>query len=74
MPPILESIHHIQSRGWKRLCFDVVQILHFLVAMCLLWAGIVEFIRDPPIFDAYGDATSTQNELPTGLFEVRIDL
>ena len=70
MPPILESVHVIRSRGWKCLLRDVLQIIHFFVAMGLLWAGIVEFIRNPPFFDAYGDATSAQNELPTGLFEV----
>lgn len=36
--------------------------------MGFLWAGIVEFIKNPPYFDAYGDA-STQNNLPEGLFE-----
>jgi len=38
--------------------------------MGFLWAGIVEFIRNPPYFDAYGDA-SALHDLPEGLFEVR---
>ena len=70
MPPILAT----GSRGrktWKEYFYDALQVAHFLIAMGFLWAGIVEFIRNPPYFDAYGDATSL-NDLPEGLFEVRV--
>eukprot|EP00112_Aurelia_sp_Birch-Aquarium-sp1_P003015 Seg1338.4 transcript_id=Seg1338.4/GoldUCD/mRNA.D3Y31 product="hypothetical protein" protein_id=Seg1338.4/GoldUCD/D3Y31 len=44
------------------------QVFHFLISMCYLWAGVVEFIRNPPYFDAYGDADS-HIDLPPKLFE-----
>ena len=69
MPPILASTRLWRRKSWKEAFFDVLQVFHFLVAMGFLWAGIVEFIRNPPYFDAYGDA-STLNDLPEGLFEV----
>ena len=52
---------------------DAVQVLHFVVAMSFLWAGLVEFIRNPPYFDAYGDAV-TRNELPEDLFEASVSV
>ena len=69
MPPILANLRG--RKTWKEAFFDVLQVFHFLVAMAFLWAGIVEFIKNPPYFDAYGDA-STQNNLPEGLFEVKV--
>ena len=69
MPPILASTRLWRRKTCKEAFFDVLQVLHFLVAMGFLWSGIVEFIRNPPYFDAYGDA-STLNDLPEGLFEV----
>ena len=69
MPPILASPRLLRHKSWKELFFDVLQVFHFLVAMGFLWAGIVEFIRNPPYFDAYGDATAL-NDLPEGLFQV----
>jgi len=45
-----------------------LQIIHFLIVMFYLWAGIVEFINNPPFFDAYGDALS-KNKLPEGIFQ-----
>ena len=70
MPPILASPPSLNRRKtWKEVFFDGLQVFHFLVAMSFLWAGIVEFIKNPPYFDAYGDA-STQNNLPEGLFKV----
>lgn len=67
MPPILAT----NPRG-RKTCkdyfFDGLQVVHFVIAMGFLWAGIVEFIRNPPYFDAYGDA-ATLNDLPKGLFE-----
>jgi hypothetical protein len=50
---------------------DALQLVHFLIVVGFLWAGLVEFIRNPPFFDAYGDA-ATRNSLPEGLFEVSI--
>ena len=52
-----------------RTCTFAFQLLHFLISMCYLWAGIVEFIRNPPYFDAYGDADS-HIDLPSNIFEV----
>lgn len=60
-----------RSRSRKEWASDILQIFHFLVVLGYLWAGLVEFIRNPPFFDAYGDA-ATRNSLPEGLFEVRI--
>ena len=54
-----------------RKCTFLFQILHFLISMCYLWAGVVEFIRNPPYFDAYGDADS-HIDLPPNLFEVNV--
>ena len=52
--------------------FKTLQILHFGVVMFYLWAGLVEFINNPPFFDAYGDALSGLNKLPEGVFAVRL--
>ncbi|XP_031549201.1 uncharacterized protein LOC116286767 [Actinia tenebrosa] len=57
-----------RSRSKKEWLSDVIQIIHFLIVIGYLWAGLVEFIRNPPFFDAYGDA-ATRNSLPEGLFE-----
>ena len=70
MPPILATGLR-RHKTWKEYFFDTLQVVHFLIAMGFLWAGVVEFIRNPPYFDAYGDAT-TLNDLPEGLFEVRV--
>lgn len=70
MPPILANLR--RRKTWKETFFDALQVVHFLVAMGFLWAGIVEFIKNPPYFDAYGDA-STLNDLPEGLFEVTVN-
>ncbi len=48
-----------------------LQVLHFLISMGYLWAGVVEFIRNPPFFDAYGDATESI-DLPQGFFKVKM--
>lgn len=69
MPPILAT-GLLRRKTCKEYAFDALQVVHFLVAMAFLWAGIVEFIRNPPYFDAYGDA-ATLNDLPKGLFEVK---
>ena len=53
----------------KKWTFNGLQIFHFVIAMCYLWAGMVEFIRNPPYFDAYGDA-GISTALPSGLFKV----
>lgn len=58
-----------QRRSVKEWLYFSVHVLHFLVVLGFLWAGIVEFISNPPFFDAYGDA-ATRNSLPEGLFEV----
>lgn len=71
MPPILASPGVRRRKTWKDVFFDALQVFHFLVAMAFLWAGIVEFIKNPPYFDGYGDA-STLNDLPEGLFEVKV--
>lgn len=68
MPPILASMRISRHKTCKENLFNVLQVFHFLVAMGFLWAGIVEFIKNPPYFDAYGDA-STRNDLPQGLFQ-----
>lgn len=60
-----------RSRSKKEWLSDILQVFHFLVVIGFLWAGLVEFIRNPPFFDAYGDA-ATRNSLPKGLFEVSI--
>ena len=70
MPPILATGSR-RRKTWKEYFYDTLQVVHFLIAMGFLWAGIVEFIRNPPYFDAYGDA-SALNDLPEGLFEVRV--
>ncbi|XP_032225545.2 uncharacterized protein LOC5501320 isoform X1 [Nematostella vectensis] len=67
MPPILELLT-LRRRSRMEWFYDIIQVFHFMVVMVFLWAGLVEFIRDPPFFDAYGDA-ATRNELPEGLFE-----
>ncbi|XP_078361306.1 uncharacterized protein LOC144645613 isoform X2 [Oculina patagonica] len=67
MPPILATGLR-RRKTWKEYFYDALQVVHFLLAMGFLWAGFVEFIRNPPYFDAYGDA-STLNDLPEGLFE-----
>lgn len=67
MPPILATGSR-RRRTWKEYFYDALQVVHFLIAMGFLWAGVVEFIRNPPYFDAYGDA-SALNDLPEGLFE-----
>ena len=69
MPPILASLRISRRRTCQEAFFDVLQVIHFLVAMCFLWAGIVEFVKNPPYFDAYGDA-SVRSDLPQGLFQV----
>lgn len=48
--------------------FKGLQLIHFLIVMAYLWAGLVEFINNPPFFDAYGDAIS-ENRLPEGIFQ-----
>lgn len=53
--------------------FKGLQLIHFLIVMAYLWAGLVEFINNPPFFDAYGDAIS-ENRLPEGIFQVNSDL
>lgn len=68
MPPILASLRISRRRTCQEAFFDVLQVIHFLVAMCFLWAGIVEFVKNPPYFDAYGDA-SVRSDLPQGLFQ-----
>lgn len=70
MPPILATGLR-RRKTCKDYLSDALQVFHFLVAMCFLWAGLVEFIRNPPYFDAYGDA-ATLNDLPKGLFEVKV--
>lgn len=67
MPPILATGFR-RRRTFRDYFFDTLQVVHFLIAMGFLWAGVVEFIRNPPYFDAYGDA-ATLNDLPIGLFE-----
>ncbi|KXJ27774.1 uncharacterized protein LOC110233584 [Exaiptasia diaphana] len=57
-----------RKRSIKEWLYFSVHLLHFLTVLGFLWAGIVEFIRNPPFFDAYGDA-ATRNSLPEGLFE-----
>ena len=69
MPPILATGFR-RRRTFRDYFFDALQVVHFLIAMGFLWAGVVEFIRNPPYFDAYGDA-ATLNDLPIGLFEVK---
>ena len=69
MPPILVSSSNRRKKTCKELFYNALQVVHFFLAMGFLWAGIVEFIKNPPYFDAYGDA-STRNDLPEGLFEV----
>ena len=51
--------------------FKILQIIHFGIVMFYLWAGLVEFINNPPFFDAYGDALTGMNKLPEGIFAVR---
>lgn len=51
--------------------FKTLQVIHFGIVMFYLWAGLVEFINNPPFFDAYGDALSGLNKLPEGVFAVK---
>ncbi len=69
--PILAASRQNNSRleRLKKCCYSFLQILHFLISMGYLWAGFVEFIRNPPFFVAYGDA-GTNVHLPPGLFKV----
>lgn len=69
MPPILATGFR-RRRNFRDYFFDALQVVHFLIAMGFLWAGVAEFIRNPPYFDAYGDA-ATLNDLHKGLFEVK---
>lgn len=59
-----------RKRTIREWIFAGLQIFHFLVVLGFLWAGLVEFVRNPPFFDAYGDA-ATRNSLPPDLFEVK---
>lgn len=52
----------------KQYVYKGLQILHFGIVMFYLWAGLVEFINNPPFFDAYGDALVNLNKLPQGIF------
>lgn len=52
----------------KHYTFKILQVIHFGIVMFYLWAGLVEFINNPPFFDAYGDALAGLNKLPEGIF------
>jgi len=56
----------------KYFLFKGLQVIHFAIVMFYLWAGLVEFINNPPFFDAYGDALSSMNKLPQGIFTVSV--
>ncbi|XP_047125894.1 uncharacterized protein LOC101239856 isoform X1 [Hydra vulgaris] len=57
-----------QSGIVKFYMIKILQFLHFLVVFGFLIAGIKEFVENPPLFDAYGDAF-IKNKLPEGIFE-----
>ncbi|XP_066930762.1 uncharacterized protein [Clytia hemisphaerica] len=61
-------LRQTQTVKTKYYFFKVLQFLHFGVVMFYLWAGLVEFINNPPFFDAYGDALTNMNKLPEGIF------
>lgn len=53
-------------------CFNLskcLQVIHFMIVMSYLCAGLIEFVNNPPIFDGYGDALS-KNKLPEGILLV----
>lgn len=64
------SRHHAGKA--KFYFFKVLQIIHFLIVMGFIWAGFVEFINNPPFFDAYGDAIVVSKYLPEGIFVVSL--
>ena len=67
--PGLKVKSYFRKEAIVKKCGLAAQVLHFLVSAGYLWAGIVEFIRNPPFFDAYGDA-GTSIDVPRGYVKV----
>eukprot|EP00794_Sanderia_malayensis_P001086 gene1086-427_t len=66
--PVGLSTRRCWRENLKRDLCIFLQFFHFLLSMAYLWAGVVEFVRNPPFFDAYGDATASI-DLPRGFFQ-----